>query len=204
MVTTRDDRPQHYTARLEVHLDQATQTTITRFVTAFRRRRSVVLRQVLQWGLSHGQGWRLDRSRPLGRAQRVSLRLEPELRERLEAVATTAGGDISAWLRHAVHLVTVANFPASWQAASAEQTRAPKRSHDSRQYGTRFMLRLDDASLGKLDAFTQVFVPSRANVIRQRIIQATPKVFPKSWHLAAEERRQRQARAANTSKARRS
>jgi hypothetical protein len=66
------------------------------------------------------------------------------------------------------------------------------------------MLRLDDASLGKLDAFTQVFVPSRANVIRQRIIQATPKVFPKSWHLAAEERRQRQARAANTSKARRS
>jgi hypothetical protein len=91
MVTTRDDRPQHYTARLEVHLDQATQTTIARFVTAFRRR-SAVLRHVLEWGLTHGQGWTLDRHRPLGRAQRVSLRLEPELRERLEAVATTAGG----------------------------------------------------------------------------------------------------------------
>jgi hypothetical protein len=33
-----------YTARLEVHLDQATQTTITRFVTVFRRSRAAVLR----------------------------------------------------------------------------------------------------------------------------------------------------------------
>jgi predicted transcriptional regulator len=203
MLTTHRDRPQRYTARLEVHLDQATQTTITRFVTAFRRR-SVVLRHVLEWGLSHGQGWKIDRSRPAGRAQRVSLRLEPELRERVEAVATTAGGDISAWLRHAVHLITVADFPASWQAASAEQKRAPKRSHDSRQYGTRFMLRLNDASLGKLDAFTEFFHTSRADVIRQLIMQATPKVFPKSWHLAAQERRQRQTGQANTSKAGRS
>jgi hypothetical protein len=70
----------------------------------------------------------------------------------------------------------------------------PPRSHDARQYGTRFMLRLDATSLGKLDAFTQVFVTSRADVIRQRIIQATPKVFPKSWHLAAAERRKRLAR----------
>jgi hypothetical protein len=113
MLTTRRDRPQRYTARLAVHLDQATQTTITRFVTAFRRCRSVVLRQVLQWGLTHGQGWEVDRSRPSGRAQRVFLRLEPELRERVEAVAMTAGGDISAWLRHAVARITVADFPAA-------------------------------------------------------------------------------------------
>jgi hypothetical protein len=150
-----------YHARLEVQLDAGTQTKIARFVTAFRRR-SVVLRQVLEWGLSHGQGWQVDRHRPPGRAQHVSLRLEPERRERLEAVAMTAGGDISAWLRHAIHLVTLADFPASWQAASTEQGRAPKRSHDSRQYGTRFMLRLDDASRGKLDTFTEFFHTSRA------------------------------------------
>jgi hypothetical protein len=120
MLSTRHDRPQRYTARLEVHLDQATQTTIKRFVTAFRRSRAAVLRQVLEWGLTHGQGWTLDRHRPLSRAQRVSLRLEPEQRERVEDAATTAGGDISAWLRHAVQRVTVADFPASWQATSSE------------------------------------------------------------------------------------
>jgi hypothetical protein len=110
----------------------------------------------------------------------------------VEEAATAAGGDISAWLRHAVQRVTVADLPASWQAASTEQKRAPQRSHDSRHYGTRFMLRLDDASLGKLDTFTAFFLTSRADVIRQLIIQATPQVFPKSWHLAAAERRQRQ------------
>jgi hypothetical protein len=194
--STRRDRPQRYTARLEVHLDQVTQTTITRFVTAFRRSRAVVLRHVLEWGLTHGQGWTIDRHRPVGRAARIILRLEPERRERVETVATAAGGDISAWLRHALQQVIMVDFPASWQPTSAEQTRAPKRSHDSRQYGTRFMLRLDDASLGKLDALTQVFVTSRADVIRQLIMQATPKTFPKSWHLAVEERRQRQAQPA--------
>jgi hypothetical protein len=118
--------------------------------------------------------------------------------EAVQALATSAGGDISAWLRYAVQQITAADFPASWQATSAEQQRAPKRSHDSRQYGTRFMLRLDEVSLDKLDAFTQVFVTPRADVIRQLIMQATPKVFPKSWHLAAEERRQRQAGHADT------
>ena len=54
--STQRDRPQRYTARLEVHLDQATQTTITRFFTVFRRSRAAVLRQVLGWRLGHGQG----------------------------------------------------------------------------------------------------------------------------------------------------
>jgi predicted transcriptional regulator len=200
----RRDRPRRYTGWLEVHLDAGAQTKIARFVTAFGRRQSVVLRHVLEWGLTRGQGWKIDPGRTPGPARRVFLRLEPELRERVEEMATIAGGDISAWLRHAVQRVTVADFPASWQAASTEQKHAPKRSHDSRQYGTRFMLRLDDASLGKLDAFTEFFHTSRAEVIRQLIMQATPKVFPKSWHLAAQERRQRQVGQGNTSKAGRS
>src|SRR5262249_4728467 len=122
---TPRERPRQYTARLEVHLDAGTQAQITRFMTAFRRRRSAVLHQVLEWGLTHGQGWTIDRHRPPGRAQQVSLRLDLERREQVEEVAMTAGGDVSAWLRHAVHLVTVADFPASWQAASAEWRRAP-------------------------------------------------------------------------------
>jgi hypothetical protein len=193
---TSRDRPQRDTARLEVHLDQATQTKITRLVTTFRRR-SAVLRHLLPWGLGHGHGWAIDHRRPPGRAQRVFLRLEPEVRAQVEAVATTAGGDISAWLRHAVRQVNEVDFPASWQAASAEQGRVPRRSHDSRQYGTRFMLRLDEASLGTLDALTEFFATSRADVIRQLIMRATPKMFPQSWHLAADERRQRHARQAD-------
>jgi predicted transcriptional regulator len=181
-------------ARLEVHLDEETQRKLTRFVTAFGRSRSAVLRHVLEWGLSHGQGWKIDRRRPPAKAQRIFLRIEPERRQQVEAVATTAGGDISAWLRRAIQQVTAADFPASGQAASAEQGRAPRRSHDSRQYGTRFMLRLDEASLGKLDALTASFHTSRAEIIRQLLMQATPKVFPQSWHMAAAERRARLVR----------
>jgi len=48
MLSTRRDRQQGYTTRLELHLDQATQTTITRFVTAFRQSRAAVLRHVQQ------------------------------------------------------------------------------------------------------------------------------------------------------------
>jgi hypothetical protein len=52
MLSTGHDRPQRYTVRLEVHLDAGTQAQITRFMTAFRRCRSAVLRQVLEWGLT--------------------------------------------------------------------------------------------------------------------------------------------------------
>jgi hypothetical protein len=148
-----------------------------------------VLRQVLEWGLTHGQGWKLDRHRPPGQGQRVSLRLDPKRREQVEAAATTAGGDISAWLRHAVDLVTMADFPASWQATSSEQTRAPQRSHDSRQYGTRFMLRLDDPIWQRLEGLARDFDRSIAEAIRPLVMQAQVDDFPKSWHLVVEERR---------------
>jgi predicted transcriptional regulator len=93
-----------------------------------------------------------------------------------------------------VQQVAVADFPASWQAASAEQKRAPQRSQDSRQYGTRFMLRLDDASTRQLDEFAQHFDRSAAAIIRRLITQARPAPFPKSWHMAAAERPARRAR----------
>ncbi len=78
------------------------------------------------------------------------------------------------------------------------------RSHDSRYYKQRYMLRLDDVSWHKLDELAQVFDTSMAEVIRQLVVQATLKQFPKSWQLAAEERQQQRARQVDTSKARRS
>jgi predicted transcriptional regulator len=193
-----------YHASLEVHLDAGTHRKLMHFVTAFRRSQSEVIRQVLQWGLTHGQGWQLDRGRRPA-PHHIVVRLEPELRHQVEAAARAAGGDISAWLRHAVRQVTVADFPASWQAARREPTaRGSTRSHDSRHYRKRFMMRLDDASTRKLDELAQHFDRSTADVLRQLIAQASPNVFPKSWRLAAEERQQQQARDADTGKARRS
>ncbi len=71
------------------------------------------------------------------------------------------------------------------------------RSHDSRYFGRRFMLRLDDASWDKLDALAQHFDRSAADIIRQLIAQAKPRDFPKSWQLRVEECRQQEARQAN-------
>jgi len=138
------------------------------------------------------------------------VRLEPELRQQLQEAATAAGSDVSSWLRHAVHQVTRADFPASWHAAAPHTTRRDTgrrpemRSHDSRYYKQRYMLRLDDVSWHKLDELAQVFDTSMAEVIRQLVVQATLKQFPKSWQLAAEERQQQRARQVDTSKARRS
>ena len=126
----------------------------------------------------------------------------------MDEAATAAGSDISAWLRYALHQVTRADFPASWHAAARHTTRRDTarrpeiRSHDSRYYKQRYMLRLDEASWRKLDELAQVFDTSMAEVIRQLVARATPKQFPKSWQMAAEERRQQQAREADTRRGR--
>ena len=75
------------------------------------------------------------------------------------------------------------NFPASWRAAET-----PGRSHESRYYGQRFMLRLDETTARKLQHLVEQFAKSRAEIIRQLIAQATPADFPPSWHLAVAER----------------
>jgi hypothetical protein len=68
------------------------------------------------------------------------------------------------------------------------------RSHDSRHYCRRFMLRMDDASWRKPETLAPRFDRSAADIIRELIAQATPETFPQSWRLAAEERRQRRTR----------
>ena len=69
-----------------------------------------------------------------------------------------------------------------------------ERSHDSRTYGTRFMLRLDDPTQEKLEELSTHFEMSAAEIIRHLIAQATPEDFPRSWHMRAAERRVPQAR----------
>jgi hypothetical protein len=77
----------------------------------------------------------------------------------------------------------------SWQAATPGE-----RSHDSRTYTERFMLRLNNTSALKLQELVDRFDVPKAEIIRHLITQAKPEDFPKGWHVRAAERRMQQAR----------
>jgi predicted transcriptional regulator len=119
------------------------------------------------------------------------------LHARVEKAATAAGVKIAPWLRHKVRQITITDFPASWQEAQSEE-----RSHDSCDYDTRFMLRLDDASRTKLQELVERFGASKAEIIRQLIAQAHDDDFPKRWQMRAAERRRQQASQNGTPTAR--
>jgi hypothetical protein len=91
--------------------------------------------------------------------------------------------NFAPWLRHMVCQITILDFPGSWQ-----EGRSPERSHDSRVYATRFMLRLDDPSQTKLQQLVEQFGVSKAEIIRQLIAPANDEDFPKSWQMRAAER----------------
>jgi hypothetical protein len=110
--------------------------------------------------------------------------VEPELLQQVQDAAGAHGVSVAAWMRHAMHHVTPENFPDSWHAGTASV-----RSHDSRTYGKRFMLRLDAATWTRLEELSQHFDTSSAEVIRQLVAQATPEDFPESWQCAVDERR---------------
>jgi hypothetical protein len=101
----------------------------------------------------------------------------------VEQVASAAGMKIAPWLRAMVRQITIDDFPASWQEATPEE-----RSHNSWTYDTRFMPRLDKTSQTKLQHLIQQFGVSKAHIIRQLIMQATPEDFPPSWRMKAAER----------------
>ena len=111
------------------------------------------------------------------------LYVESELHERAEKAAIAAGVKFAPWLRYMVRQIMITDFPASWRQAQSEE-----RSHDSRTYGTRFMLRLDEPSQTKLQHLVKQFGASKAEIIRQLIAQAEPEDFPSSWHMRAAER----------------
>ena len=121
-----------------------------------------------------------------GTVRTVGMLLEPELLQQVQEAAAVHGATVAAWVRQAMRQVTLDDFPDSWQA---EDVHDPSpRSHDSRQYRTRFMLRLDDETSEKLDTLTRGFDRPAAEVIRQLIAQAKAEDFPPSWQLAVAER----------------
>jgi predicted DNA-binding protein len=101
-------------------------------------------------------------------------------------VAEAAGADVAPRLRHMLRAITAGDFPASWHTGDAPRRGTTGgRSHDSRAYGQRFMLRLDAPTRGTLENLSKHFNKSSAEIIRQLVAQATPEAFPTSWRLAA-------------------
>jgi hypothetical protein len=162
--------------RIDARLDPTTRQKVDDLANRFRKPRAAVLCQIMQWDLSREPIGPLDQGESHGPVRHLYLYVASDLHERVEKAATTAGMNIAPWLRHMVRQMTMADVPASWQEARSEQ-----RSHDSRTYGRRFMLRLDEPSQTKLQQLVKQYGVSKAEIIRQLIAQAEPEDFPKGW-----------------------
>jgi hypothetical protein len=165
---------------MDARLDSATRQKIDDLARRFRQPRAAVLCHIMHWGLSREPTGPLDQGESHDPVCHLYLYVPSELREHVEKAASAAGVNIAPWLRDMVRQMTMADVPASWQEARSE-----KRSHDSRTYGTRFMLRLDDPSQTKLRQLITQFGASKAEMIRQLIAQAEPEDFPPSWQMRA-------------------
>ena len=145
-------REPHASIRMDARLDPTTRAKVDDLAKRFHQPRASVLCHIMRWGLSRGQTGPLDQGDAQGPVRHLYLYVKSELHERVEKAACRSGVKIAPWLRHMVRQITIADFPASWQEA-----RSPERSHDSRTYGTRFMLRLDEPSQTKLQQLVKQF-----------------------------------------------
>jgi hypothetical protein len=152
------------------------------------RKRSTILRFVIQWGLRHAEGWAIDRS-PVVPVPPVPVLLEPTLLQQVHAAAAAHGVSMAAWLREAMRRVSADDFLARWRAGEMAG-----RSHESGYFHQKFGMRLDEVTSRKLEALTQTFHRPAAEIIRQLITQACPEDFPQSWQMAVEERRETRRR----------
>ena len=173
--------------RMDARLDALTRAKVNDLARHFHRPRAEVLCQIMEWGLSREQTGPLDQGASQGPVRHLHLYVPSDLHERVLKTAAAAGLKAAPWLRHMVCQIAITDFPDSWQEATPSE-----RSHDSRTYGKRFMLRLDDLTQAKIEDLSTHFDKSAAEIIRHLLAQATPEDFPKSWQMGVSERRPRQ------------
>jgi predicted transcriptional regulator len=169
---------------MDARLDLATRGKVDNLAQNFHQPRAAVLCRIMRWGLDRGQPETLDYGTSQGPVRHLYLYVGSELHGQVEKAAIAAGVKFAPWLRHMVRQIMITDFPASWQEATPGE-----HSHDSRTYGTRFMLRLDESSQTKLQRLVKQFGASKAEIIRQLIAQAKPEDFPKIWQMRAAEHR---------------
>jgi hypothetical protein len=181
----RDNQPREPPAsiRLDARLDATTRQKVDDLARHFHQPRAAVLRHIMRWGLDRRPMETLEQADAQGPVHHLSLNVDSNLYAEVQQVATTAGVNIAPWLRQMIRQVTPEDFPASWHGGQATE-----RSHESRRYGKRFMLRLDGQTWATLDAWSAHFERSAAEIIRQLLAQATPETFPAGWHLRVAER----------------
>jgi hypothetical protein len=165
-------RQRRYSVQHQALLDSEAYAKLAELARTFRRKRAAMLRYVMQWGLTHTQGWMVNLSIP-NRPYLVHMLVEPELRQQVQDTADAPGVTVAAWLRHAMRQVSPEDFLASWRAADTAF-----RSHDAGCYDWRFQLRLDQATQQKLATLMQTFGRSAAEVTRRLVAQATSEDFP--------------------------
>jgi predicted transcriptional regulator len=185
MIPPRDGRPSEprSSIRMDARLDATTRAKVDELAKQFHRPRAAVLCHILRWGLSRGLAEMLNGGASKGPVRHLYLYVEIELHEPVVQAAAAASMTITSWLRAMVRQITLTDFPPSWHEATPEE-----RSYDSRIYDTRFTLRLDETSQTKLQQLISHLRASKADIIRQLILQATPGDFPTSWHVKAAER----------------
>jgi predicted transcriptional regulator len=169
--------------RMDAHLDAATRGKVDELAARFHRPRAGVLRHIMQWGLIREQTETLDHVEPQGPVCHLYGYVASELHAHVQKASAAMEVNMARWLRSMVRQITVSDFPASWREEPSGE-----RSHDSRDYDTRFMLRLDEPSRKQLQDLVDHFDVSKAEIIRQLIAQAPPEDFPKSWQMRAAER----------------
>jgi hypothetical protein len=136
-----------------------TRAKLEDLATAFPQSRAAVLRHLMRWGLGRRRTGKVDQYDPQGPVRHGFIYVASEL-------------------CHHVQETAIAAIP-----------RTAMRSHDSREYDPCFMRRLDLPSQIKLHELVERFGVSRAEVIRQLIVQANAEDLPESWQMKAVERR---------------
>src|SRR2546426_982290 len=175
--------------RLDARLDATTRQKVDDLARHVHQPRAAVLSHIMRWGLSREQSGALDQGDSQGPVRHLSLDVPFERHARVQQAVAAAGVPTAPWLRHMVRHIRMADFPASWREGPTDG-----RSQESRRDGKRFMLRLDDPTWERLDAWSTHFETSGAEIIRQLLAQATPDTFPARWHRRVAERHRAQTR----------
>jgi predicted transcriptional regulator len=195
VTSSPDDNPSASPSdvRFNARLDPTTRQKVDDLAWRFHQPRAAVLISIMQWGLDCGPTDTIDHGISQGSLRQLSLYVPFDLYARVQQAATAAGVQTSPWLRHMVRQISITDFPASWQEEPPRE-----RSHDSRHYGKRFMMRLDPQTWETLEELSKRFEKSAAEIIRQLVAQATPDDFPQTWQTADGRRRPRPRREAST------
>jgi hypothetical protein len=90
-------RQRRYTVRFQARLNAETSAKLEDLARTFHRKRSAILRCVMQWGLRHSTGWTIDRS-PVVAVPPVPVLLEPDLLQHVQDTAAAHGMSMAAWL----------------------------------------------------------------------------------------------------------